>query len=357
VAQNVPAETAAAQAANVARSPAEAAEGAHDHDAGDAGATGFVGADENPAAHSTTKQDTELRREIRGLEKQRDDVTKQLQALESDLNQLKRGGAAETRLKELYDARAQTLSQYSALEARLAERRNRVAGYARSKQTKQPKATAANPPAESDVLDPTTVRGYSRGSARPAPREHNPYAGTFPNAPAPAGASNYGGQLAAPPAGTRPPAQDFGQPRPGAAVPGGEAVEPARVGGGAGAGVQLDLVNLANSVADASGAVRVAKAQLQAAVARADGPGNRMEVATAEATLESATRRQELLRGIARLALDGAARDLDRHRKLAQNNLVSVEELGQREAKVEMLKLIVASAEDGGGRAGGGARR
>jgi hypothetical protein len=117
-------------------------------------------------------------------------------------------------------------------------------------------------------------------------------------------------------------------------------------GGGGAGGVHLDLVNLANSVADASGAVRIAQAQLNQAVSRQGaGADGRPAVATAEATYESAKKRQALLRGIARIALEGAARDLDRYQKLSKQGLVSLEEFGDREAKVGMLKLIVESAE------------
>jgi multidrug resistance efflux pump len=119
--------------------------------------------------------------------------------------------------------------------------------------------------------------------------------------------------------------------------------------------VQLDLVNLANSVADASGAVRIAEAQLKDAMERVNAGGaGRTQVATAEATFAAARNRQELLRGIARLALEGAAQDLDRLQKLSKQGVVSVEELGKREALVGMLKLIVRAADDGGGRGGAG---
>jgi uncharacterized small protein (DUF1192 family) len=110
-------------------------------------------------------------------------------------------------------------------------------------------------------------------------------------------------------------------------------------------GVQLDLINLANSVASAAGAVQTAKIKLENAEplfkSGAVTPG---ELAGAKAELDAALRRRELLRSIAGVALEAAENEMARSKKLADQGLMSMQEFESTVAKVKMLALIVKGA-------------
>jgi hypothetical protein len=300
-------------------------------------------AHEHEEAAEVDDDATDLRDQMKALQKARDDLAKQVAKLEADIAKIRgnKGDNDEQRMKELADQRAEILMRRSELDQKLADIR-----------------------AKSDYL--AAQRNY-RAAARDVTAAKRATATVKPMAPAAA----YGRTAAAPGAGNypalTPPAQaqipartpwaaQFGG-RPGAA--GAAQNQPAGFGGGEmGVGtVHLDLVNLANSVADASGAVRIAEAQLKVA-ARAEKVGAAAgDVATAEAQYQAARKRQELLRGIASLALEGAARDLQRFEKLADQGLIPQDQFEERRSKVQMLKLIYESANDGGGGGGGKAAR
>jgi hypothetical protein len=274
--------------------------------------------------------------QLLALQKQRDDLIAHIRKLDAELAAMRNVAGADERMKELHDLRAQTLMRRAELDQKYAELRK-----------------------QASALDGPQKPATPEKDWKPAAKDEkgSQLAESTPGAPR----SDYRGAFGGAEGG-------FGRGRGGSGFGegfGGGGGAGAVGGGGAAGGVQLDLVNLANSVADASGAVRIAEAQLKDAMERVNAGGaNRAQVATAEATYAAARNRQELLRGIARLALEGAAQDLDRLQKLSKQGVVSVEELGKREALVGMLKLIVRAAdggggggEGGGGNAAGGSRR
>jgi beta-lactamase regulating signal transducer with metallopeptidase domain len=111
-------------------------------------------------------------------------------------------------------------------------------------------------------------------------------------------------------------------------------------------GVQLDLVNLANTLVDAGGALRLAKVQYENAV-RAEklgtpGAGDRP---TAEAMLVTAEKRFSLLRSIAEVALESAEEDARRAKQLAEQGMMSSQEFQEAAGKAKMLKLILRGAD------------
>jgi hypothetical protein len=111
-------------------------------------------------------------------------------------------------------------------------------------------------------------------------------------------------------------------------------------------GVQLDLVNLANTIVDAAGAVRVAKVNVSARQKLAKDNGfTNMELATEEANLQTAAKRLELLKGIASIALEGASAEFERSNQRFQQGLEGQREVLEAQSKMRMLQLIVKSAE------------
>ena len=108
----------------------------------------------------------------------------------------------------------------------------------------------------------------------------------------------------------------------------------------------MDLVNLANSLVDAAGAVKQAKIQFDArqAVTKAGGY-NGMEVAEARARLETAQKRVELLTAIARSALESAKVDYARFKRQFEAGLEGADRYEELAGKVRMLELIVKGAE------------
>jgi hypothetical protein len=329
--------------------------------------------------------DRDLRHELRSLQKQSDELAKQVAKLEAELAKQKGNkGDGDDRVKELHDRRADMLMKRSELEQVIANlRATAQATAAAQKQQDYKAAVDAAARAAAAAKRSTTVKPVAPGEKRAgasapgtdtsvAPaygRQPNPF---DPTTGAPTPAPYPGGKFAPWQAGN-PAAAQPAQPQTEPGAPekpvrgggyggfagnfgrgfGGQNPQPAYGGEGGAGGVHLDLVNLANSVADAGGAVRIAEAQLKAA-ARANKGGD-AEIATAEAALESAHKRQQLLGGIARLALEGASRDVQRIEKLAGQGLISQDQLEERRSKVQMLKLIVESSEDGGG--GGGRDR
>ena len=294
--------------------------------------------------------------EIQALRKQRGDLVAQIRALDAQLADSKRkaGAGADERTKALHDRRAEALMRRSELDTRYSALQSQAAALAAAQ-----KSAAAK---YKDLKAATEGYGAKASTATPKWDTNPPAVAQTTTPPAAGGRGGFGGG-----GGFSRSRGGFGSGfggggeyggGGGVSVGGGGGGGGGGMGGVMGGGVQLDLVNLANSVADASGAVRIAQAQLKHAISRAE-VGGQAEIATAQATYEAARSRQELMRGIAKLALDGAARDLDRYAKLSKQGMVSAEEFAQREALVGMLKLIVESAEAGRGadEGGQGARR
>ena len=109
-------------------------------------------------------------------------------------------------------------------------------------------------------------------------------------------------------------------------------------------GVQLDLVNLGNSMVDASGALRLAKVRYQRLANMANAV-SQLEKDEAESNLITAEKRLKLLRGIAKVALSGASEELNRMQKLYQTGMANGQSLAEMSAKVQMLELILQSAD------------
>jgi hypothetical protein len=111
-------------------------------------------------------------------------------------------------------------------------------------------------------------------------------------------------------------------------------------------GVQLDLVNLANSMVDAGGAVRLAKVNydVQAQLSKGGG-GSNLELETAKANLETAAKRLNLLRSIAEVALQSAQDDFRRAKAMYEKGVGDQQSLSEATSKVKMLELIVAGAQ------------
>jgi beta-lactamase regulating signal transducer with metallopeptidase domain len=131
--------------------------------------------------------------------------------------------------------------------------------------------------------------------------------------------------------------------RPGAATaipllpaPGAQAQQSAAAVGG----VQLDLVNLANSLVDAAGAVRLAKLKVSAA-----GAIGQLEAATAQSNLQTAVKRLELLKGIASIALEAAKTDAKRAEQLYKQGVENAQAASEANSKMKMLELIVKGVE------------
>lgn len=117
-------------------------------------------------------------------------------------------------------------------------------------------------------------------------------------------------------------------------------VETARVGG-----VQLDLVQLGNSLVDASGAMQLAKGTAnRIEKLREEGAFDHVELERARVNLATAEKRLNLLLGIADIALQGAVADLDRTTKLHEKGFVSDQTVSDSKSKVQMLEVIIGAA-------------
>jgi multidrug resistance efflux pump len=109
--------------------------------------------------------------------------------------------------------------------------------------------------------------------------------------------------------------------------------------------VQLDLINLANSLVDAAGAVRGAKVKYEKVDRLAkSGAFTELELATAQNDLETARNRLNLLRSIAEVALQSAEADVARTKQMFEKGLVSTQEMDAGTAKLKMLQLILKGA-------------
>jgi len=116
--------------------------------------------------------------------------------------------------------------------------------------------------------------------------------------------------------------------------------EAARVGG-----VQLDLVQLGNSLVDAAGAAQLAMVKFKVAdTLRKDGAPNDLEFQTARVNYDTAEKRLKLLRGIAEIALRSAQNDLNLASDKYKRGLQTSESVSDAQSKVQMLEAIIGAA-------------
>jgi beta-lactamase regulating signal transducer with metallopeptidase domain len=109
-------------------------------------------------------------------------------------------------------------------------------------------------------------------------------------------------------------------------------------------GVQLDLVNLGNSLIDASSALRMAKMKLSRLPVE-QKVVSASERDEAENNLVTAEKRLRLLKGIAKVALSAAADDMNRTQKLYETGAASMQSVTEAKSKVQMLELVLQSAD------------
>ncbi|HEV3415799.1 MAG TPA: M56 family metallopeptidase [Pirellulales bacterium] len=124
-------------------------------------------------------------------------------------------------------------------------------------------------------------------------------------------------------------------------TPGYPSMPSAAIGESAGPGIStrpLDLVALATSYADAVGAEELAKAKVDES---GSSPSTR-------AGLNSAIRKEQLLRHIAEVAAQGAKQDYERGVKLHGAGAISIEEFTEMQARVEILEQILNSGSGSG---------
>jgi hypothetical protein len=132
----------------------------------------------------------------------------------------------------------------------------------------------------------------------------------------------------------------------------GERTEPAgreRAGTAAGAAAsasQIDLVELANSLVDATGEFKVAKITFNAREKlKAAGVFNDVEHAQAQARMETAEKRLTVLRSLAQVALESAQARLERLEKLREQGVDSSALIEEATGRVKMLSVIVKAGE------------
>jgi beta-lactamase regulating signal transducer with metallopeptidase domain len=104
----------------------------------------------------------------------------------------------------------------------------------------------------------------------------------------------------------------------------------------------IDLITLATSYADAVGAVEMAKAKLK----EADSAGQPGELLSRRAALESAARKEKLLRRIAEVATNGAKQNYERLVKLHGQGAVSAEMLEESKSRLDILSQILDTRRD-----------
>jgi beta-lactamase regulating signal transducer with metallopeptidase domain len=103
----------------------------------------------------------------------------------------------------------------------------------------------------------------------------------------------------------------------------------------------LDLVALATSYADAIGAVELAKANLAEAEQTRTDQGQARQLMAYRAGLDSAVRKERLLRRIAEVAVAGTQQEYERAAKLHATGAVAAEEMEEVRARLEILKHIL----------------
>jgi hypothetical protein len=103
----------------------------------------------------------------------------------------------------------------------------------------------------------------------------------------------------------------------------------------------LDLVALATSYADAIGAVELAKANLAEAEQAKNEQGQARQLMAHRAALDSAVRKERLLRRIAEVAAAGTKQEYERAVKLHATGALAAEEMEEIRARLEILKHIL----------------
>jgi hypothetical protein len=110
-------------------------------------------------------------------------------------------------------------------------------------------------------------------------------------------------------------------------------------------GVQIDLIQLGNSLIDATAALQLAKLNLNVAVQVQNGGGkNDLEVLTSKVNLTTAEKRLALLCGIAEISLRSAQDELNRQVDLVKKGYQPQDAISDAKSKVEMLKIIIDAA-------------
>jgi FAD/FMN-containing dehydrogenase len=119
------------------------------------------------------------------------------------------------------------------------------------------------------------------------------------------------------------------------------------VAGMAGGGAQLELVDLANSLVDASGALKQARmdAELHERMNKAGGVISQAELTESRIKLETAQKRVELLRGMAQVAMESARTKLEIVQKRYQQGMDGSDAVADAQGRVKMLELIVKGAD------------
>ena len=183
---------------------------------------------------------------------------------------------------------------------------------------------AAAPPASADDPNLTIEQRMRARRDRERPREERDPAASRPDA-------NPRQNPYAPPGARTPPRQGPG-PVPAHAA-------------GAG-GVQLDLVNLANSLVDASGATKQARIALESLErAGKSGAVSQQELAESRARLETSVKRLELLRSISHVAMESARQNHALLKRSYEAGMEGGQAVLEAEGKVKMLELIVRGAD------------
>jgi beta-lactamase regulating signal transducer with metallopeptidase domain len=120
-----------------------------------------------------------------------------------------------------------------------------------------------------------------------------------------------------------------------------------RVGGDTGGPVvstrPLDLIALATSYADAVGAVDMAKAKLAEAEQNLTDKEQPRQLNSHRVGLESAVRKEKLLRRIAQVAANGAKQEFERAVRLHATGAIAAEEMEEIKARLEILEHILGA--------------
>jgi hypothetical protein len=120
-----------------------------------------------------------------------------------------------------------------------------------------------------------------------------------------------------------------------------------RSGGDAGGPVvstrPLDLIALATSYADAVSAVEMAKAKLAEAQQTLTDQGQSRQLNSERVAVESAIRKEKLLRRIAQVAANGAKQEFGRAVKLHATGALAAEEMEEIKARLEILEHILGA--------------
>ena len=103
----------------------------------------------------------------------------------------------------------------------------------------------------------------------------------------------------------------------------------------------LDLVALATSYADAVSAVEIAKAKLAETEQTLTDQGQARQLNVHRVAVESALRKERLLRRIAEVAAAGTKQQYERAVKLHTTGAIAAEEMEEIQSRLEILKHIL----------------